>query len=211
MTPTDPRHGPSARLPGPGELDRLHAQHGHTDHDGLYNEDVVHEYSDVEIRPLLIFSVGMVAIVAVVAFAMWGLFRVFESQAAQNEPVVSPVAYPSGRARPEPILLEDEPKNLRTIKAAERQVLDGYSWMNQQTGTARIPIDEAKKRLLQQGLPVRAGDAVEPWMGTYAASRGESSGGRAIAVRPGGTGTEPPAQPAAPPAHQPAAPKSGGH
>ena len=231
MTPTDPtspsassrqaptspsassRHqGPSARVPDPHELDRLHAQHGHTEHDGLYNEDVVHEYSDVEVRPLLVFSFGLVAIVAVVAVAMWGLFNVFENQAAQNDPVMSPVAVPAGQEPPEPRLLKNEPEYLRTVKAGERQVLDGYSWMNQQTGTARIPIDEAKKRLLQQGLPVRAGEAVEPWMGTYAASRGESSGGRAIAVRPVGTGTEPPAQPAAaPPAHQPAAPKSGGH
>ena len=207
MTPTKSGHGHEQ-----SPLDRLHAQHGHTDHDGLYNEDVAHEYTDVEIRPLLIFSIGMIVIVAAVAVAMWGLFRVFESQAAQNDPVMSPVAVPAGQEPPEPRLLRNEPEFLRTVKAGERQMLDGYSWMNEQTGTARIPIDEAKKRLLQQGLPVRAGEPVEPWMGTYAASRGESSGGRGIATRPGPIGTEPPAQPAAAtPAVQPAAPKSGGH
>ena len=202
MTPTKSGHGN-----GQSALDRHHAQHGHADHDGLYNEDVAHEYSDVEVRPLLIASIGLVAVVAVVALAMAGMFRVLENQAAKNDPVISPVAYPAGRERPEPKLLEDEPGYLRTVKTGERQVLEGYAWIDQQAGTVRIPIDEAKKRLLEQGLPVRTDAAVEPWMGTRAAARGEASGGRAIPLRPGMTVAQPPAPSAAPPVP----PKSGGH
>lgn len=204
MTPTKPGHGQ-----GQSALDRLHAQHGHTDHDGLYNEDVAHEYTDVEIRPLLIASIGLIAVVGVVAVAMYGLFIVFANQAAQNDPVMSPLAVPAGLEPPEPRLLQNEPKYLQTVKSGERQVLEGYAWVDQKAGTARIPIDEAKKRLLEHGLPVRTGAAVEPWMGTVGAARGEASGGRAIPVRPGVPAVQPPA--AQLPTAQPPAPKSGGH
>lgn len=216
MKPTKPASGSSGRGQDPRStsgddlhaLDRHHAAHGHADHDGLYNEDVAHEYSDVNVRSLLVFCLGLVVICGVVALAMWGLFEVFEKQAAKNDPVMSPLAYPSGRERPEPKLLEDEPGYLRLVKTAEQQVLDGYGWMNGPGGVARIPIDEAKKRLLQQGLPVRAGAPVEPWMGKYSAAGGESSGGRMIPQRPGVMG---PAQPETKPAPEKPAPKSGGH
>jgi hypothetical protein len=226
MKPTDPTppsassgRGPDPRRTPPGHdshaLDRHHAAHGHADHDGLYNEDVAHEYSDVNIRGLLIFGLGIVVITAVVLVSMWGLFEVFERQAAQNDPVMSPLAVPAGQTPPEPRLLTDEPLNLQTIKTGEREVLEGYGWVDQQQGIARIPIEEAKKRLLQQGLPVRADSKVEPWMGKYSASQGESSGGRMIPVRPGVTGPDQPAQPQEKPEDKPedkpAPQKSGGH
>ena len=207
MTPTDPHKAPAGHAPGGNALDRLHAQHGHTDHDGLYNEDVAHEYSDVDIRSLLIACFGLAAVVGLVAVAMYGLFHVFENQAAKNDPMMSPVAVPAGQEPPEPRLLQNEPSYLQTIKAGERQVLEGYAWVDQQAGTARIPIDEAKKRLLEQGLPVRSGAVVEPWMGTSGPARGEASGGRGIQVRPGMTAAQPPETPPA----RPPAPKSGGH
>ena len=206
MKPTKPTPPPADDAHA---LDRHHAAHGHTDHDGLYNEDVAHEYSDVNVRSLLVFCLGLVVICGVVALAMWGLFEVFEKQAAKNDPVMSPLAYPAGRERPEPKLLENEPEYLQTIKTAEQQVLDGYGWMNQSAGVARIPIEEAKKRLLQHGLPVRQGVPVEPWMGRYSAAGGEASGGRMIPLRPGMMTPAPPAEEK--PQEKPAAPKSGGH
>jgi hypothetical protein len=209
-TESDPRRTPPAH--DSHALDRYHAAHGHTEHDGLYNEDVAHEDSDVNIRGLLIFGLGIVVITVVVLVSMWGLFRVFENQAAQNDPVMSPLAYPAGRERPEPKLLEDEPGYLRTVKTAEQQVLEGYGWVDQQQGIARIPIEEAKKRLLEQGLPVRVGAPVEPWMGQYSAARGEASGGRMIPVRPGMMEPDQPAEnPGEKPGEKPAAQKSGGH
>jgi hypothetical protein len=210
MKPTnsDPRHTPPAH--DSHALDRYHAAHGHTEHDGLYNEDVAHEDTDVNIRGLLIFGLGIVVITAVVLVSMWGLFRVFENQAAQNDPVMSPLAVPAGQPPPEPRLLTDEPLNLQTVKSGEREVLEGYGWVDQQQGIARIPIEEAKKRLLEQGLPVRADATVEPWMGRYSAARGESSGGRMIPVRPGMMQPDQP-QSGEKPREKPATEKSGGH
>jgi hypothetical protein len=195
MTPT---------RPDPHAHDSYHAQHGHASHDGLHNEDVAHEHSDVNIRALLMFCVGLIAVVAVVQVAMWGLFVVFERQAVQNDPVLSPHAIPAGQRPPEPRLLENEPAFLQQIKSAERQALEGYGWVDQNTGAARIPIEEAKKKLLEGGLPVRAEGVVDPLMGTSLHARGESSGGRVITSRPAA-----PAEGSAPPAAAPV--KQGGH
>ena len=190
--------------PDPHAHDSFHAQHGHTSHDGLYNEDVAHEHSDINIRALLMFCLGIVVVVGVVQVAMWGLVIVFERQAVQNDPVLSPHAVPAGKLPPEPRLLTDEPANLQQIKSAERQSLDGYGWVDQNTGAARIPIDDAKKKLLEGGLPVRPEGDVDPLMGTGFPSRGESSGGRVITAPPVAP-TEGSAQPAAAPV------KQGGH
>ncbi|HVL68646.1 MAG TPA: hypothetical protein VM364_15395 [Vicinamibacterales bacterium] len=194
--------------------DRHHAEHGHAAHDGLYNEDVAHEHSDVNVRALLLFCAGLAALVAVVFVAMWGLFVVFERQAAGNDPVLTPHALPAGQLPPEPRLLTDEPLNLQRIRAEEDAVLKGQP-AGEGAGAARLPIDEAKRRLLEQGLPVRADAPADPWIGTWNAAYGEASSGRAIQIRPGVLGPDQPATPAAgQPPGQPVPPKEpgkGGH
>ena len=188
------------------ELDRLHHSHGHADHDGLYNEDVAHESADVTVRGLLIFCFGLVAVTAVVQLVVWGTFVLFERQAAQNDPVVSPLAVPAGQLPPEPRLLTNEPMNLEKVRAQENQVLGGYAWVDQKAGTASIPIDEAKKRLLHDGLPSRA-TPVDPSMGTYLPARGEASGGRNVTMPSAAPGAvPPPAPPPKPAEHKPAGP-----
>lgn len=181
--------------------------------DALHNEDVAHEHSDVNIRTLLMFSIGLAAVTGAVMLLMWGLFNVLEGQAARNDPALSPHATPSGQLPPEPRLLTNEPANLQKLREMEAQALGEYGWIDQARGTARLPIGEAKKRLLEKGLPIRADAPTDPWIGTRAsgASRGESSAGRAIPSKPG-AGAEPPAAPPAPatPATTPA-PHKGGH
>lgn len=218
MAPTDrtPTHG------GTGGHDRAHLDsrqsadahdlyhegYGHKPHDGLYNEEVAHEHSDVNVRALLLSAVGLLVVTAVVHLSMWGLFKVFEKQAAENDPALSPLAVPAGQPPPEPRLLHDEPLNLKNIKTEEAQVLEGYGWIDQAAGIARVPIEDAKKKLLHDGLPVRPNAPADPSLGTWGPARGESSSGRAIQLRPGVPGPQQPATPAAgQPVQPPAAQK----
>src|SRR6187402_344080 len=162
MTPTNPT-SPTA------------ASHHHDDHlyDGaeLHNDDVDHEHSDVNIRAILGSAVGLFAVLGVCALIVLGLFNFLESQAAANDPVMSPLSQPTGKLPPEPRLLTDEPKNLQLFRDSLTERLKG--------------IDEGKKQFLQHGLPVRADAPVDPWMGTHSPARGESSGGRTIPIRAG--------------------------
>ena len=78
-------------------------------------------------------------------------------------------------------------------------MLHGYGWVNQGAGVARMPIDQAKKLIVERGLPVREGEEVSPTLGTRLPARGESSGGRIITMG------APEAQPEAPPRRRKAA------
>jgi hypothetical protein len=184
MTPTDSSHH--------------HDDHLYSNAD-LHNEDVAHEHSDVNVRALLVFAAGMVAVTAMVHFSMWGLFAVFERQAAANDPVLSPLARPAGELPKEPRLLTDEPQNLQRFRESLAEGMKG--------------IEDAKKRLLQQGLPVRANAPSDAWLGLHSQAWGEASGGRRIPITPGAmpAGSAPPAREAPAPTAPAAPPKSGGH
>jgi len=174
MTPTDP--------PPP----KASVGHHHDDHlyddEFVHNEDVAHEHTDVDVRMLLIYT-GILTLTCVVcAVIVLGLFNWFEALAAANDPVVSPLAAPAGQEPPEPRLLLDEPAALKKHREFEAQTLGDYGWIDQKGGIARLPIAEAKKKLLHDGVAARP-DGADAWMGTSAAANGESSGGRGI---PGG-------------------------
>ena len=196
MTATDP-HPPAGRRPAPADA----GHHGPDDHhyDRLHNEDVAHEHSDVNVRALAVFAAGIAAMVVVSAVIVLGLFTVFERQAAANDLVLSPLARPAGQLPPEPRLLTDEPQNLQRFRAEQVELLKG--------------IDAAKQRLLDSGLPVRADAPTEGWIGTRSSTRGESSSGRAIPLKAGAPGQEPPPAAATPGAAAGLAtpPKPGGH
>lgn len=163
--------------------DRSSAGGHHYSDAEMHNDDVAHEHSDIHIRTVLAFGAGMAVIVVAAAVLMGILFRVLESQAARRDPQISPVARPSGQEPPTPRLLLDEPASLSTFQAEEMKKLAGYGWVDERGGVAHVPIEEAKKLILQRGLPVRASAAAgEPLLGTHAPAYGEASGGRTIAV-----------------------------
>ncbi len=190
MKPTDPPpHHPSHTGHGDGVP---HHQHGH--HDDLHNDAVDHEHSDVNVRAIGT-SAGIVAgVVAVSMVAMYLLFGFFERGALGREPELSPLARPAvqmpATTRESPIfneavdgvqLLTNEWMALERHRADERQRLHGYGWVDQGTGVAHIPIEEAKKLIIERGgVPVREFDTVEPNFGTPHHVAGESSGGRSI-------------------------------
>ena len=129
---------------------------------------------------------------------------IFEKQAEARDPRLSPVAAQSGEAPQGPELLRDEAANLRKFRQEEASKLEGAGWMNQGAGIARVPIDVAKKLVLQHGLPVRQGATEDDKEGTHAPAYGEASGGRTIPVKSGAAAgsTEHPAPPAPPPPAQ---------
>lgn len=149
----------------------------------MHNDDVAYEHSDINLRTVLTFGAGMAVIVIVSAALMYALFLVLEAQAERRDPEISPMAMPGGQEAPAPRLLTNEPASLRKFRAEEMKKLEGYGWIDERAGVAHVPIEEAKKLILQRGLPVRAsGAADDPRLGTHAPAYGEASGGRTIAV-----------------------------
>jgi hypothetical protein len=179
--------------------------HGH-DHgeDGLHDPGIAHEHGDIDFGTVLKFGGGLFMTVVVCAVIVWGVFRLFEREAAARDPQVSPVARPEGQLPPGPRLETNERAALAKFRTEQEKALDGYGWVNQQGGVARIPIAEAKKLLVQRGLPTRS-DAADPLEGTHAPAMGEASGGRTIPSKPaaGPSAPTPPAAGAPAPAAAP--------
>ncbi|HET7218915.1 MAG TPA: hypothetical protein VFJ02_12755 [Vicinamibacterales bacterium] len=199
-----------------------------TDHhaysqDELHNDDVAHEHSDINIQAV-ITSAAVVAMVCLMTAAlMYGLFWfVFEKQAQERDPKLSPLALPAtvmpptttaqptfGSA-PDPKLLTSEPNYLRGVRTREQDLLHGYGWVDEKAGIARLPIDAAKKLIVERGLPVRPDPISDPSFGTRVPAAGESSSGRVITHPVGGGEPTAPAQtPPAAPAAAPAAEHKG--
>ncbi len=170
--------------------------HGHAG--SLDNPDVSHEESDIDVATVLRFGGLLAATVLVCAVVVWGVFRLLERQAAARDPQLSPLARPAGQLPPEPRLETNERALLSRYRAEQTKVLEGYGWVDQLGGVAHIPVAEAKRLLVQRGLPARAGAPAAPAQGTRAYAYGEASGGRTIPAPP------PAPAPAAPAAEAPA-------
>ena len=149
----------------------------------MHNPDVAHEHSDVDIRTILRVRRRPGRRWWPSAFVlMWVHVPRPRRQAADQRPA----AVAAGACRPAQRAAgaapaDQRPEGLAKFRMTEAKTLEGYGWVDQQAGVAHVPIAEAKKLILQRGLPVRAGGAVDdPRVGTHAPAMGESSGGRTI-------------------------------
>jgi len=135
---------------------------------------VGHEVSALRIGPVVWFMIGLGVATVIVFLLMAGLFDAFANRAGKSEDRPSPLAGERQKLPPEPRLqlapttaeqLEDKlPPNIKEdnplqemkrFRAAEEEKLNSYGWVDQKSGVARIPIDEAKRLLLQRGIPNR--------------------------------------------------------
>jgi hypothetical protein len=113
-----------------------------------------HETSDVSIRGIVRFGIGLGIATAVISLAMWGLFRFFAARQDRREELVSPMVAANLRRTPSGPRLEPNPlAPRRAAQARENAVLESYGWVDPNTGIARIPIDRAMELLVQRGLP----------------------------------------------------------
>ena len=116
-----------------------------------------HEHTDVRVWGIVLFGVSLVVGAMIIHLLIWGLFAYFRTSTAGAFPRQYPLA-PIGMTRlpPAPRLQTKPREELKALRAEEDRVLTGYGWVDQNSGIARVPIDEAIKRVLREGLPSRA-------------------------------------------------------
>jgi|SRR5437773_1991848 len=153
----------------------------------IKNVDVAHETSDVSIGGVAKFVIALSVLTIVVFLGLWGMFRILEQREERRDVRRSSIALTDKeRLPPEPRLqgapgfaeqLQEsqtpneersttagealpKPKSpLWEIDALRRQwkdVLDNGP-RDQNGNRYGMPIEEAKKRLIEQGLPTRRG------------------------------------------------------
>jgi hypothetical protein len=123
---------------------------------GPDNPAVRHEESDVNIRAILGFGLGLIVTAVAIHLLVWLLFQYFTEQSAAHVSPEYPLAIGSeSRQPPEPRLQTAPRDDLRALRAHEDELLTSYGWIDKPAGIVRIPIDEAMRITLQRGLPAR--------------------------------------------------------
>ena len=118
--------------------------------------EVVHEESDVNVRAILGFGIGLLVVAVVVHVFLWWLLGVYKRQAERSQTQVYPLA--AGQQEqlpPVPRFQENPQQDMRELRAKQKALLEGYGWVNRDAGVARIPIEEAMRMVVERGLPTR--------------------------------------------------------
>jgi len=143
----------------------------------IANPDVMHEESDVAVRPLLWFVGGLTAFTVIVCIVVLLMFMYFQRREESQELEASPLARQGAeRLPPEPRLqlapgfgvksddgkFHDLSYQAKTdhvpqprseyllIRDEWRRELEDYGWADQQAGTVRIPVEQAMQLYLQR-------------------------------------------------------------
>jgi hypothetical protein len=141
----------------------------------ITNPDVMHEESDVSVRGVGTF-VGLLFLgIVIVSGLMYGMFKLLDAYATSKEVAPSPMARSEKERLPPPgvprlqgapdhrsldnpnLLYEKKEPTLEwdALREKYKYDLENVHDADPGTGMARVPIDFAKKKLLEKGLPVR--------------------------------------------------------
>jgi hypothetical protein len=114
-----------------------------------------HEVRDVHVRPIVLSGVGLFALVIVSIGLMWWLFEALERQEEAVDTKPTGIMAERPKEPPQPRLQTSPVPALRQILASENGLLSSYGWINEKTGTVRIPVQRAMELLAERGLPAR--------------------------------------------------------
>jgi hypothetical protein len=128
----------------------------HNNHlESIDQPTVHHEETDVNIRAIFGFGAALLLVAVVIHAAMWGLFVYFNGRQARENGPSSPLTTAEPRLPPEPRLQVSPREDAAVFHAEEEAILNGYTWVNRETGTVRIPVADAMRMTVQKGLPTR--------------------------------------------------------
>ncbi|HKQ99183.1 MAG TPA: hypothetical protein VJT09_00840 [Pyrinomonadaceae bacterium] len=135
----------------------------------IQNPDVSHEASDVDVGTIVKFVVGLFFLTVITFVLMKLLYNVLESRAANNDPKPRPMALTEQERLPPEPRLQAAPGfgvGLNEGKAINLQLREPQAEYNElrkiwdgvlegkpdpRTGKMSMPIEEAKKRVLEDG------------------------------------------------------------
>ena len=112
------------------------------------------EHRDVNAWAVYKFGIALAFLCIISLVLLYGLYRYFVSR--EGGPMAQDQVNVDARRLPPMPRLQPAPiTDLKDMRAAEDQILNGYGWVDQAHGVVRIPIDRAMDLLAQRGLPAR--------------------------------------------------------
>jgi hypothetical protein len=160
-----------------------HEDNGNDVAPDLRRPDERFEHRDIDPSAIYKFGIALAFLCLISVTLLFGLYRYFIAR--EGGPMPKDQVNVDARHLPPMPRLQSAPiTDLKDMRAAEDQILNGYGWVDQQHGVTRIPIDRAIDLLAQRGLPAR------PQNGPQSAASGVSvpteSGLGPKMQRPGG-------------------------
>lgn len=112
----------------------------------------VHEKTDVDVRAIVIFTIGLLVFIAVSIVAVIFFFRILAHQEGQgmSPASMSRIQLPSG-----PTLQVTPRRDRIEILNDEKNILNTVGWVDRDKGIVHIPIEKAMKLMLEKGYSVR--------------------------------------------------------
>ena len=148
-------------------MDPHHAA-GHASADDEYLETPpgsTYEHTDATIGIIVKFLFWLAISAVVIHIGLGLIYAMLIDRAIETGEQRYPLAATQGERLPPTPRLQQFPRNeLYDFRRGEQEFLDGYGWMNKETGIVHIPIDDAMRVLVERGLPSRSaadGQAIE--------------------------------------------------
>ena len=140
-----------------------------------------YEHTDIAPAVAYSFALWLGAAMLVSGAIVYGTFWFLERRAVSIDDTVRhyPLAVGRAEAPPAPRLQTQPFRDVYDLKSAQREVLNGYGWIDKANAVVHIPIERAMQLTLERGLPVRQGsDAGSTTMVVQDASSGRVSAPR---------------------------------
>jgi hypothetical protein len=102
------------------------------------SESVRYESRDVQFWPVAVSLAALLALLAMVAVTIAGLFKWLAASTERMAPSAAAVQAPA------------PPHELRRLRQREEQLLDGYGWVSREKRIVRIPMERAMKWAIQE-------------------------------------------------------------
>jgi hypothetical protein len=119
-----------------------------------------HEHTDANVSMIVQFAIWLTASAVIVHILMWFTFAVFANVRENRGAPEYPLAISQAPRLPSGARLQTRPANeIYDFRLRENATLEGYSWVDKEAGTVRIPISEAMRLTVERGLPSRTDEA----------------------------------------------------
>src|SRR5215210_5368591 len=113
-----------------------------------------HEHRDVNVWAVYKFGIALAALCVLAVGLLYGLYTYLLSR--EGGPLAHDQVNVDARSLPPMPRLQPAPiADMKDMRAAEDQILQGYGWVDQKQGVTRIPIDRATDLLAQRGIASR--------------------------------------------------------
>jgi hypothetical protein len=131
------------------------------------------ERQDLTAQGVFAFLISLAVGGVLVYFVVWGFYDFMDARQRLHQPQQSPLVKQS-EADPrivspdeitkfsQPRLEQNERVEINNFRLKEEQTLNSYSWVDEKSGTVRIPIERAMQLVSQRGLPTIPKAGVPP-------------------------------------------------